>query len=457
MGHIIILGPNAPLHKEYRMIGATLPAHGTQIPAIDQLLDQVREAAQCVIVNDIQKDPAWKINQDGQTGSAIIAPIWGRLGYIGLLILIHEQAGFFQPEQQLLLQAIASQAAIAVGNAQLHAANSWPREQLIEVAQSSTDAMLTFDNKGQLLALNPTAEKLFANCNVQLGVPLASGQGYESLILLLKQVLASRRSDTAEIGWPDKRVFTAQVMPVEDGGCVACLHDVSRFRALQREKNDLISAASHDLKDPITIITILSELIEKVGPLNEKQLEYTNRIAIAAQSMNELVQNLLGLAQADIDLDLKQELIDINALVAQVADEFQPQADTREQSLLVKKAKSRPEVQGNPLQMRQAMRNLVGNAIKYTPAKGSIKLSVDVRAGEAIISVKDTGYGISKADLPFVFERFYHVRHQAAQDVSSSGLGLAIVKTIVERHQGKVSVTSDPEKGSCFTVRLPLV
>ena len=456
LGHIIVLGQPEPLHREYRMAAAALPIQEIQLPPLEQLLKQVSEACQGIIVSDIGADPLWKAEGDGQTGSAIIAPIWGRLAPVGLLVLIHEQAGFFQPEHHLLLQAIASQAAIAVGNAQLHAGNGWPHEQLIEVAQNSADAVLTFDDQGQLLALNPAAEKLFTNGSLQLGAQLARGRGYEALILLLDQVLASKKSDTAEISWPDKRVFTAQVMPVEDGGCIACLHDVSRFRALQRERNDLIAAASHDLKDPITIITILSELIERVGPLNEKQSEYTGRIAAAAQIMNELVQNLLGLAQADMDLELKQELIDVNALASQVVDEFQPETDAKAQALVLKKARGRPEVRGNPLQLRQALRNLIGNAIKYTPAEGSIKVSVESRSGEAVVSIRDTGYGILPADLPFVFERYYRVHHRAAQEVSSSGLGLAIVRAIVERHNGKVGVTSDPDKGSCFTMRLPL-
>jgi signal transduction histidine kinase/DNA-binding response OmpR family regulator len=455
-GHIFVLGQREPFHREYRMAAADPSTDEIQLPPLNRMLEQIHEASQGIIFNDVQSDTRWNAKPGGPNGSAIVVPIWGRLGPIGLLVLIHEQAGFFQPDHQMLLQAMASQAAIAIGNAQLHAANGWPHEQLVEVAQNSADAMLTFDGEGQLLALNPPAEKLFANGNARLGEPLTRGRGYESLILLLEQVLASRKSDTAEIGWPDRRVFAAQVIPMEDGGCVACLHDVSRFRALQRDRNDLIAAASHDLKDPITIISILCELIDRAGPLNEKQMEYMDRVAAAAQNMNELAQNLLGLAEAELDLELKQEPIDVNALVAQIVDEFQPQTETREQSLQLKKARGRPEVHGNPLQLRQALRNLVGNAIKYTPPQGSIKVSIESRERMLVINVKDTGYGISQADLPFVFERFYRAQHHPGGGLSSSGLGLAIVKSVAERHGGKVSVTSDPEKGSCFTMTLPL-
>jgi signal transduction histidine kinase/CheY-like chemotaxis protein len=455
-GHIFVLGEPDPLHREHHMASVGAADRPVQVPPIGKLLEQLEATPQGVIVADLRADPLWGGEVSGATGSAVTAAISGRLGPIGLLALVHEQAGYFQPEHLLLLQAISSQAAIALGNAQLHAAKGWPKEELIEVSQNSTDAMLTFGGQGQLLALNGPAQQLFSNGAAQLGKPLSPGHGYESLILLLEGVLASRKPDTAEIGWPDRRVFAAQIIPLDEGGCVACLHDVSRFRALQRERNDLIAAASHDLKDPITIITILSDLIERAGPLNEKQGEYAERIAAAAQSMNELVQNLLGLAQADLDLDLKHEPVDLNGLVAQVVDEFQPQAETRELSLTLRKPRGRLEVLGHQLQLRQALRNLVGNAIKYTPPKGSIKVSLEARDGQAVLNVRDTGYGISETDLPFVFERFYRVQHQAARDVSSSGLGLAIVKSIVERHRGKVGVTSEPKKGSCFTVTLPL-
>jgi signal transduction histidine kinase len=108
------------------------------------------------------------------------------------------------------------------------------------------------------------------------------------------------------------------------------------------------------------------------------------------------------------------------------------------------------------LQLRQALCNLLGNAIKYTPADGTIKLSVDVKEQHLTVSVKDTGYGIPPEDLPFIFDRFYRSHNRAMKKVDSNGLGLAIVKSIVERHDGSIGVKSEPGKGSCFTLTLPL-
>jgi signal transduction histidine kinase len=99
----------------------------------------------------------------------------------------------------------------------------------------------------------------------------------------------------------------------------------------------------------------------------------------------------------------------------------------------------------------------VSNAIKYTPEKGSIVISVQANKNTVTVNVKDNGYGIPADDLPFIFDRFYRVQNDDVKDIEGSGLGLAIVKSIVEKHNGQVSVESEYWKGSCFTLTLPLL
>jgi two-component system phosphate regulon sensor histidine kinase PhoR len=112
---------------------------------------------------------------------------------------------------------------------------------------------------------------------------------------LLEETLADGKSKTGEIALPDQRVFTALFTPLEEGGCVALLHDISHFKTLERVKNEFISTASHDLKNPIGVISGFSDLLSKVGPLNETQVGFVSHIHSAAKNMNELVQNLLQL------------------------------------------------------------------------------------------------------------------------------------------------------------------
>ena len=114
-------------------------------------------------------------------------------------------------------------------------------------------------------------------------------------------------------------------------------------------------------------------------------------------------------------------------------------------------------ITGDPLQLRQLLRNLLGNALKYTPKGGSISLSARTVEGQVLIDVQDNGYGIPASDLPFIFNRFYRGRTGKNREEEGNGLGLAIVKSTVENHGGRISVESEPEKGSCFSISLPVL
>ena len=112
---------------------------------------------------------------------------------------------------------------------------------------------------------------------------------------------------------------------------------------------------------------------------------------------------------------------------------------------------------GDALQLRQAISNLIGNAIKYSPLQGKISVSIEQTAEQIVITVQDTGYGIPSADLPFIFDRFYRVRDGHLEGIEGNGLGLAIVKSIAERYGGQVSVESTAGLGSCFSFSLPVI
>jgi signal transduction histidine kinase len=457
LGHLVILNPGGPLHKEYRIAPAAPTAFEAELPPLDDLLHQLKENHQGLIINDTRNDPRWRAKSELPSGSAIIVPMFGRLDLIGFLVLVHEQPGYFNSEHQLLLQAIASQAAIAVQNVQLYASVSQERQRMAAILQSAADAILTFDVDGCLISLNPAGEKLFADDDVKLDHPLDPGGRYEALIGLLGEARLLGHLKTGEIALPDERVYTAYVAPIEKDGYVAILHDVTHFKDLERVKNEFISTVSHDLKNPISVITGFTDLLQRVGPLNQKQIDYIRRINAAAENMDGLVRCLLQLTRQEIGTILKKEVVDVNELILEIADEFQPQAKAKEQSLLFEAQKENPKVHADPFQLKQALRNLVGNAIKYTPAGGSIGLYLETRQDAAMISVKDTGCGIPPNELPLIFNRFHRVGNEALKGEEGDGLGLAIAKSIIERHNGKISVESEMGKGSCFTMILPLL
>ena len=457
LGHIIIFNSKAPLHKEYRVSSSTSSTPEMQLPALNDMLRMIKETHQSLIIADTRNDPVWHSMPNAPANSVIIVPMFGRHELIGFLILIHEQTGYFNLEHQLLLQAIASQATIAVENAQLYASVSQEQLRLTAVLQSAADAILVFDADGCLSLLNPAGEKLFTDYDAKLGLPLARGCGYDSLIELLEETCTSSKPMTGEFVSPDRRAFSVLLTPIEEGGYVVVLHDVSHFKKLERVKDEFIATASHDLRNPITAIKGFSHLIKYAGPLNDSQNDFVQRIQNAVENMSELVENMLDLTKMDLGAELKHEVLDVSPLLWEIADEFQPQAEAKSLLLTFEKTEISSKVRGDALQLRQALRNLIGNAIKYTSNAGTVTLSLEHESNMAVIHIQDTGYGIPADDLPFIFDRFYRARNDNVQDIEGNGLGLAIVKSIVEQHGGQISVESKPGIGSCFTFALPLV
>lgn len=455
-GHLVILGPKGPYQKTHHLAETQA---SEEIPLPPNLLDLVRNSQQGLIIEDTVSDPRWEGMPSQQTGSAVVVPLSGRHDLLGLLILTHEKKNYFSTEHMLLVQAIASQAAIAVENANLFSSVTHEQRRLSALLQSAANPILMFDENDNLSLINPAGERLFTDYEAQLGLPLARGRGYDALINLLEQAYNSGSPQTGEVAWPDQRVFAALVTPIEDGGQVVTLHDVTHFKELERVKNEFIATASHDLKNPISIITGFSHLMAQAGPLNEQQMEFVERIQFAAKNMNDLVQGMLQMVQLDLraGMPAKKESVHLNELLEDLGREFEPQAGAKKQSLTVQTAPDDPRILGDTGQLAQALRNLVSNAIKYTPEGGRIKITQEFTESSVTLSVEDTGHGIPAENLPLIFNRFYRVRDESTSGIEGNGLGLAIVKSIVERHAGHIGVQSEPGKGSCFTITLPLV
>ncbi len=457
VGHVFILHPREPLHKEYRISNSESQPSNLRLPPLEILLQQIKEKHSSIIIEDAHKDPQWQLGPDDSIRSVIIVPLAGRLDLLGLFILAHEQPGYFNVEHQLLLQAIASQASIAVENARLYTSLVQEEQKFTAVLNHAADAILMFDAEKHLLLANPAGHRLFTDYEIKVGQQLPEGLGYDALLRLLEQTESSSTAPVREINWPDKRVFSVALTSLAEDGCVIVLHDVTHFKSLERVKNEFIATASHDLRNPIASIEGFSRLIEQAGSLNKSQKEFARRIQSTAESMIELVENMLDLAQMDLGAEPKNEMVNLTHLLSEIADEFQPQAQGKSQLLTLVKSKNGIIIRGDTLQLRQALRNLVSNAIKYTPNGGTITLSLECGTNTAKIRIQDTGYGIPLDDLPFIFDRFYRAQHKETKDIQGNGLGLAIVKSIVERHGGLVQVESKPGVGSCFSFSLPIV
>lgn len=458
LGHVVILNPDGAYEKTQHFDKSQDSDQSvTPYTLPERLLEIVNDAHQGFVVEDTQHDERWVADQNDPARSAVVVPMFGRHHLLGLLLLINEQPNYFNLEHLLLLQAICSQASIAIENAQLYDKMAQEQQRLAAVLQGAADAILLFDNENHLSMVNPAGQRLFTDFQMTLGKQLVQGKGYDGLIAVLQEMRQTSAPFLREISWPDKRVFSAACTPVKEGGCVVILHDVSHFKELEKVKDEFIATASHDLRNPITSIGGFSQLIRQAGPLNEMQLDFVQRIDSAATNMAELVENMMNLARMDLKAESRREPVDIRALVWEITDEFSPQAESKKQQLSFAETAAGRMVEADALQLRQAFRNLIGNAIKYTPEGGSIVVAVEESTDLVTVRIQDTGYGIPAEDLSHIFERFYRVRNNGHDQIEGNGLGLAIVKSIAEAHGGSVSVESEVGKGTRFAFNLPVI
>lgn len=227
---------------------------------------------------------------------------------------------------------------------------------------------------------------------------------------------------------------------------------------LDKIKSEMIRMASHDLRNPLNTILGYLDLVSisleqsNAGPEVE---EYMGSLRRSAHTMQSLIDDLLTLERVESERESDWQVFDLAGLVTEVIDAEHSSAQLKKQSLSYERVPNLPSVYGSIPQLRQAITNLVGNAIKYTPEGGKIEVQLRAEHDQVHLSVADNGYGISPARQARIFERFYRAREPGTEQIPGTGLGLSLVKTVVERHGGLVGFESETGHGSTFRFWLP--
>lgn len=234
-----------------------------------------------------------------------------------------------------------------------------------------------------------------------------------------------------------------------------------RLKELDKVKDEFVSLASHELRTPMTAIkSYVWLLLEgKQGPLTEKQHEYLDRVYISTERLIQLVNDMLNVSRIESGrLTLNVQPINILQLTRDVIDEVLPTAQKQEINLSITPSEvSVPNVNCDPQKIKEVLINLIGNSMKFTPAKGSITVSYSVSEGFVTVKVEDTGSGIKKEDIQKLFHKFQMVGDTQRQNIHGTGLGLYICKSIVEAQGGKIWAESEGEgKGAKFYFTLPI-
>jgi len=328
------------------------------------------------------------------------------------------------------------------------------KSRLEAIIANIQDGVIVIDDRNVILFVNQAVRDIF---NMQLdslvGKRLKDAIDNAELHALLDRA-ESGSLKYHEINFDDGRVFNAQYAPIPRIGAAVTMQEISYLKELDRLKNDFIDTISHDLRSPLTAIMGYTELLERTSPLNETQIDFLHRLQGSVDHVRNLVNELLDLGRLDAGFDTRREYVQLKDVLHFSLKMFEEQIKEKNLQLITDISDNMQEIRVNPIRIRQMLDNLVGNAIKYTPQNGSVKIHMSIQNDQVIFKVEDTGPGIQPEEQGKVFDKFY--RASTVPDyVEGTGLGLAIVKSIVDSHQGRVWVDSVVGSGSTFTVLLP--
>jgi signal transduction histidine kinase/DNA-binding NarL/FixJ family response regulator len=234
-----------------------------------------------------------------------------------------------------------------------------------------------------------------------------------------------------------------------------------RLRRANALKSEILGKVAHDLKNPLGVITgrteMMNDFLDASEPSVDKLRSQVKHIRESAQRLIAMVDNLLAEAMADaLNISIRREQIDIVDLVNEIVETNRPLSENKQQTIDVAAPES-PIVSGDPDRLREAIDNLVSNAIKYSPIGGRIDISIARSGEDVLIRVSDNGPGLSPEDMSRLFGRFQRLSAKPTAGESSTGLGLSIVKRIAELHGGQVTAESaGAGGGTTFTIALPL-
>jgi two-component system phosphate regulon sensor histidine kinase PhoR len=334
------------------------------------------------------------------------------------------------------------------------------RARVDAILSSMVEGMVLVDAGGRLVLTNPAVRSMLRLPEDWTDRHYLEVVRHPEITGQLSAALAGQTPQAAEVEWDDRtrRVLVARVVPIErdrGGGAVLVLHDISDLRQANQIRRDFVANVSHELRTPLTAIRGYVEALLDSGSAAGQDREFLSIIARHTLRMEQLVRDLLRLAR----LDARQETIvrsacDIETIVAEVERGLEGQLAARGQRLQLAIAPDAATISADPAKLHDVLRNLIENAVHYSPEDGLIEVSTSREGATVVLTIADRGPGIPVADLSRIFERFYRVDRSRSRDPGGTGLGLAIVRQLVDLHGGQVSAANRPGGGAVFTVRI---
>jgi two-component system phosphate regulon sensor histidine kinase PhoR len=336
------------------------------------------------------------------------------------------------------------------------------RPILGKILETLREGVLVVGQDTRILASNAAAYNAFARRNGALEEKRLS-EVIRDLALheAFRKALQNGDSSDIELEIPgiEKRKYDVHIAPIQldnTNGAIGFFHDITQMEHLEKVRQEFLSNISHELRTPLTSIMAFVETLED-GAIEDKEnnQRFLGVIRKNAQRMHHLIDDILELSTIEtgkINLELKQT--NLAAHVEEVFTNLSTKASER-RIKLINEVSDDVLVCADVVRLEQMLINLIDNAIKFNRAEGSVTVSCAENGTKDIISVADTGEGISGEHLQRIFERFYRTDRARSREIGGTGLGLAIVKHLARLHGGEVSVASTLTKGTIFSIELP--
>jgi two-component system phosphate regulon sensor histidine kinase PhoR len=442
------------------------------------LLNRVIEQKRPLIIDDTYQEPLWvRTHYNENEYSYLGAPIFVREECIGFLHLNSSNIKAFSAKDAEHLQAFADK----TGTAILNARRAEELEQLVtirtdELKKQSEQLATILNSTGEGIFYVEDGRIVFANqrlCEMtgyklddligkdaDIFLPSALSEDEARRLQVMEDNIRLGKVSRVELRFlrNDQQIFevgiTSSALQASDGILrkVSVIRDISQEKELANLKNRFIANAAHDLRSPITS---LKTRMYMIGRQPEQIPYHLEKLDQVINRMNRLVGDLLDSASiGQGHVTLRQESIILQDVLERVVEILRPEAEEARIDLSLSIPEQPLQVWADAIRLEQVFTNLITNAIHFSP-NGKISVICDKTDSDVLIEVMDTGAGIPAESLEFIFQPFYRVDPNSK--VKGTGLGLSITRDIVERHKGKISVSSEVGKGSCFSVTLPLL
>lgn len=338
------------------------------------------------------------------------------------------------------------------------------QQKLTGVLTNMVSGVMLINPEGRIVLVNPAMEKIIGSTADQLRgkLHIEAGKSF-GLSQLIDQSLKKKIKihDEVQMYYPDQRILDAHLAPYlgangEIKGIITVLHDITDIRRLEKMRSEFVANVSHELKTPITSLKGFAETLLD-GAMYDPEIakSFLTIIHDESERLHRLITDILHLSKIEQhQLPFHPEPLNVTGVIYETIDTIQEEINKKQ--LTIKLPNQKPVIiDAEKDRLQQIILNLVANAVTYTPDKGTIEIGIVEKDDQIELTVKDTGIGISKEELPRIFERFYRVDKARSRNSGGTGLGLAIVKHLVESHHGSIQVDSEEGKGTLFTLTLP--